>query len=145
MTVTRVNIMQCLPAFSGQLKVDCIGIGVGIILYSRIKKVAVGVHVLAPRSTTPTPDNPAKYANTAIPHAIEAIKKEGAQPPYTIVIAGGAAMAGSAMGAGIGAKVVEAVKEALSNAKMTVSIDKTGGTNIKSMMLDLETGSIQIT
>ncbi len=136
--------MQCFPAVSGQLKLDCIGIGVGIILYSRSKKVAVGVHVLAPRSATPTPDNPAKYANTAIPHAIETIQKEGAQPPYTVAIAGGAAMAGSVAGAGLGVKVVDAVKEALSNAKLNISIEKTGGANIKSMMLDLETGNIQI-
>jgi chemotaxis protein CheD len=144
MTVNSVKIMQCLPAASGELKIDCIGIGVGIILHSSSKKVGVGVHVLAPRSASPTPDNPAKYANSAIPHAIELIEKEGATPPYSVAIAGGAAMAGSPTGASIGEKVVDAVKEAISNAKLNISIDETGGNNIRSMLLNVETGDILI-
>ena len=144
MTTNTVKIMQCIPAVSGLLKIDCIGVGVGIFLHSRYKKVGVGVHVLAPHSATPAPDNPAKYANTAIPHAIELIEKEGAAPPYLVAIAGGASMEGTPIGAGIGVKVIEAVKEALSKAKLNVSIDETGGSKIRSMLLNVETGDMQI-
>ena len=136
--------MQCVSAEAGQLKIDCVGIGVGVVFHNRSRKVGVGVHVLAPRSSGPNPDNPAKYADSAIPYALEMLGKLGAARHYTVAIAGGAAMSGYVTGAGIGAKIVEAVKEALSKEKLTVGIDKTGGSNIRSMILDVETGNIQI-
>jgi chemotaxis protein CheD len=144
MAQTSVKIMQCAIAKEGQLKIDCIGVGVGIVLLSQSKKVAVGLHVLAAHSSTPIPENPAKFANSAIPHALNLLKKEGVGPPYTVAIAGGAGMAGASASMGMGSKVIDAVKEALAAANLKISQDETGGTNIRSINLNISTGKIDI-
>ena len=144
MEQTSVKIMQCAIANSGQMKIDCIGVGVGIILHSRLKKKAAGLHVLVPHSSTPSAPNPVKFANLAIPHVLGLLEKEGVSPPFTVSIAGGAAMEGSPSGKGMGVKVVEAVKNALSEAKLSITVDDTGGSKIRSMLLDIETGKIEI-
>lgn len=137
--------MQCALADKGQMRIDCIGVGVGIILHSRAKKIAAGLHVLVPHSATLSPPNPVKFANLAIPHALALLEKKGVSPPLTVSIAGGAAMEGSPAGISMGTKVVDAVKEALSAAKLSVTQDDTGGSKIRSMRLDIETGKIDIT
>ena len=144
MAKTSVKIMQCAIVKEGQLKVDCIGVGVGIVILSQSKKIAAGLHVLAAHSSTPRPDNPAKFANSAVPHALDLLKKEGGAPPYTVAIAGGAGMAGTSAGMGMGTKVIEAVKEALAAADLKISQGETGGTNIRSINLNIATGKIDI-
>ena len=137
--------MQCVLADSGQMKIDCIGVGVGVFLHSRVKKMAVGLHVLVPRSATPAPPNPVKFANLAVPHALAMLQERGVSAPLSVAIAGGASMEGSPAGISMGSKVVEAVKEALSEANLSVTVDETGGSKIRSMSLDLKTGKIDIT
>ena len=78
MEQTSVKIMQCKTAKKGQLTVDCIGVGVGVIFYDRAKKIGVGLHVLAPRSSAAAPPNPAKFADSGVTHAVELLTKEGA-------------------------------------------------------------------
>ena len=137
--------MHCALADKGQMRIDCIGVGVGIILHSRTKKIAAGLHVLVPHCATLNPPNPVKFANLAIPHALALLEKQGVSPPLTVSIAGGATVEGSPAGISMGTKVVDAVKEALSAAKLSVSLDDTGGSKIRSMRLDMETGKIDIT
>jgi chemotaxis receptor (MCP) glutamine deamidase CheD len=144
MEQTSVKIMQCKTAKKGQLTVDCIGVGVGIVFYDRIKKVGVGLHVLAPHSAIGSPPNPAKFADSGVTHAIDLLVKEGSQLNPSVTIAGGAAMEGSAAGASMGIKVVEAVKEALLKAKLSIAREETGGSKIRSIMLDIDKGQINI-
>lgn len=144
MEQTSVKIMQCKTAKKGLLTVDCIGVGVGVVLYDRVKKVGVGLHVLAPRSATALPPNPAKFADSGVAHAIELLAKEGSQGNPTVTIAGGSAMEGSASGASMGVKVVDAVKEALSRAKLSIAKEDTGGSKVRSIVLDIDKGQINI-
>jgi chemotaxis protein CheD len=134
--------MQCAVASSGVLKIDRVGVGVGVILYSSAKKTAVGVHVLAPNSVSPTAENPAKYANTAIPYALGRLKAKGVGPPLSVAIVGGAAMLQGA--ASMGEKVAAATKDALKEAGLAVKLDKTGGSEVRVMTLDLDTGKIKV-
>ena len=53
-------------------------------------------------------------------------------------------MEGSASGASMGIKVVEAVKEALSRAKLSIAKEDTGGSRIRSIVLDIDKGQINI-
>jgi chemotaxis protein CheD len=144
MTETSVKIMQCTLANSGTIKIDRVGVGVGILLYSQSKKIGIGIHTLAPQSDTPAPVNPAKFADTAIPYAIELFEKEGAAPPFTVAIAGGATMAGAPTNNSVGMKVAQATKAALAKAKINIKTDQTGGSNIRSMILNIDTGEIQV-
>jgi chemotaxis protein CheD len=142
MEQTSVRIMQCRTAKKGQLTVDCIGVGVGVVLYDKVKKIGVGLHVLAPRSATPSPPNPAKFADTGVPHALELLINEGGLANPLVAIAGGAAMEGSNSGTSMGVKVVEAVKEALAKSKLSIFKEETGGSKIRSIALDVEKGLI---
>lgn len=144
MAETSVKIMQCLLADKGILKIDRIGVGVGILFYNQAKKIGIGIHTLAPHADTINPPNPAKFADTAVTYAIKLFEKEGAGPPYTVALAGGATMAGSPVTTNVGLKVAEAAKTALAKAKLNVKIDQTGGSNIRSMILNIDTGEIQI-
>ena len=136
--------MQCSLADKGIIKIDRVGVGVGVVLYSPVKKIGIGIHTLAPQADTPNPSNPAKYADTAIQYAIGLFEKEGASPPFTVAIAGGASMTGSPTTNNVGMKVAEAVKTALTKAKINIRTDQTGGSNIRSMMLNIDTGEIRI-
>jgi chemotaxis protein CheD len=142
MAETSVRLMQCAVASSGVLKIDRVGVGVGVILHSAAKKTAAGVHVLAPNSVSPTPDNPAKYANTAIPYVLDQLKVKAVTPPLSVAIVGGAAMMQD--GGGMGAKVAAAVKDALRDAGLAVRLDKTGGSEVRVMTLDLGTGKVKV-
>lgn len=144
MTETSVKIMQCSLADNGMIKIDRIGVGVGILLYNQAKKIGIGIHTLAPQADSLNPPNPAKFADTAVPHALGLLEKEGAGPPFTVAIAGGASMTGSPTNPNIGLKVAEAAKAALAKAKIFIKTDQTGGSNIRSMTLNIDTGEIQI-
>jgi chemotaxis receptor (MCP) glutamine deamidase CheD len=144
MTETSVKIMQCALADSGTIKIDRVGVGVGILLYSQSKKIGIGIHTLAPQADSAAPSNPAKFADTAIPYAIGLFEKEGASPPFTVVIAGGATMAGAPSKNSVGMKLAEATKAALTKANVRIKADQTGGSNIRSMILNIDTGDIQV-
>jgi chemotaxis protein CheD len=144
MSLTSVKIMQCAVAKAGQLKINCIGVGVGVVIYSSAKKTAAGLHILAAHASSSSPDNPAKYADTAIPYVLELLSKEGVNPPLSATIVGGAVMSGMSSESGMGSKVVNAVKDALRGAKLTINRDETGGSKIRSILLDIETGEIVI-
>jgi chemotaxis protein CheD len=144
MEQTSVKIMQCGIVKKGLLTVDCIGVGVGVIFFDKAKKIGVGLHVLAPHSAMASPANPAKFADTGVLHAVNLLIKEGAATNPLVAIAGGAAMEGSSAGASMGVKVVEAVKEALSKAKISIFREESGGSKIRSLQLDVDKGQINI-
>jgi chemotaxis receptor (MCP) glutamine deamidase CheD len=84
------------------------------------------------------------YANTAIPHDLEALAQRGVKPPFSIAIAGGASMLKSQNASGSSQQVVQAVKDALKAANLSAKIEETGGTKIRSMTLDIDAGKIRI-
>jgi chemotaxis protein CheD len=143
--MTALKIMECAVADQGEIKIDRIGVGVGVILYSPAQKVAAGIHVLAANSGAGTPDNPAKYANTAIPYAMEQLGKKGVKPPLTVVFAGGAEMMNTPPEIRMGPKIVASLTDALKQANLAVKMEKTGGANIRSIHLDIDSGKINIT
>lgn len=145
MSMTAVKIMECAVADQGEIKIDRIGVGVGVILYSPTQKIAVGIHVLAANSVSPTPDNPAKYANTAIPFALEQLGKKGVTPPLTVAFAGGSEMMNMPPEIRMGPKIVASMSDALRKANLAVKMEKTGGGDIRSISLDIGTGKIDIT
>lgn len=53
-------------------------------------------------------------------------------------------MAGSPVGASMGSKVVQEVKDALKAANLNIKTDETGGSNIRSMLIDIEAGNVDV-
>ena len=151
--------MECVLANKGRLKIGHIGAGVGVILYSAGSKVGAGLHILAPHSGPRLPDNPGMYANTAIPYILDQLENQKAKTPFSVALAGGATMLNVSDMASVGPRVVNAVKDALTKGHLTVDevkdalraadlnikIEKTGGSNIRTMVLDIDAGKIKVT
>jgi len=142
---TIVKVTQFAVASSGLLKVIQIGAGVGVIIYSSEKKIGAGIHILAPDSGPKPPNNPCMYANSAIPFILEEIRKKGVRSGFSIAIAGGSSLMGNSGVTNIGPKIVGAVKSELAKNGLNIKLDKTGGTAIRTMILDIDAGKIAIT
>ena len=85
------------------------------------------------------------YANTAIPHALAALTGKGGNAPFSVAIAGGATLRVKQSEQTSGMQIVEATKEALKKAGLQVTLENTGGNNIRCMVLDVNAGKIKIT
>jgi chemotaxis receptor (MCP) glutamine deamidase CheD len=143
MADTVVKVAKFEMASKGLLKIEQIGAGVGVVIHSSANSVGAGLHILGPH-TDSKGSNPIMYANTAIPYALEQLEKNGVKAQMTIAIAGGASMLGQQGAASVGPKVTAAVKDALKKAHLTVKIDETGGPKVRSMILNIDTGKIEI-
>lgn len=136
--------MKCVFANAGVVKIDRIGAGIGIIVYSGASKIAAGTHVLRGRAPQGNSSEPAYYADTVIPFIIEEFKKKGAMPPFSVAVAGGASLMGGAKLVDIGSQLATTVKELLENAKLKVKMEQTGGNSMRSIVLDVDAGKIKI-
>jgi chemotaxis receptor (MCP) glutamine deamidase CheD len=143
MIETSIFPMQCVFVSSGLLKIDNIAVGVGVIIFSPASKVAVGMHLLRAVPTGAKVLNPTYYASTAIPYAVEEIKKRGMTPPFSVAIAGGGAMMPTDKG-DVGAKMTAVVKDGLEKSGFKVKLEKMGGTRIRIMVLNIDEGKIKI-
>jgi chemotaxis receptor (MCP) glutamine deamidase CheD len=144
MDIVTVRFLQSAVVSSGTLKIENIGAGVGMILFSPERKIAAGLHVMAPSSRAMQVKNPIMYADTAIPFVLKEMKKRGASLPFSIAIAGGAGMLGIRNGSDMGRKVVEAVEAVLKERGLFPKVNKTGGAQVRTMILDVDAGKIKV-
>ncbi len=140
---TNIFPMQCVFASSGLLKIDNIAAGVGIIIFSPASKVAVGMHILRAIPASAQVSNPTYYAVTAIPYAVEEIKKREMIPPFSVAIAGGGSMMPTTKG-DVGEKMTSVVKKVLEKSGFDIKIEKTGGSRVRTIILNLDKGKINI-
>lgn len=139
-----VPLLHCDIANSGLLKIDRIGSGIGVIIYDNARRIGAGLHILAAHSGGLKPTNNFMYANTAIPQALAEIGQKGGNGPYSVAIAGGATMLGTQVEQNPKKNIVEAAKEALKQASLQVSLEQTGGSKMRCMVLDIDAGKIKI-
>lgn len=145
MSETSIALLQCGVADSGLLKIDHIGSGIGIVIYDSVRHIGGGLHVLASQSMSLNHPNPLMYANTAIPYALTEISRKGGKAPFSVAIAGGAALRMKQTEQTAGTQSVEATKEALKKNGLRVTLEQTGGNNLRCMVLDIDAGKIKIT
>ncbi|WP_442600923.1 chemotaxis protein CheD [Paenibacillus sp. KN14-4R] len=135
---------------TGVLKTTGLGSCVGLTLYDSRVKVAGMAHVMLPNSDIARePDfNRAKYADTAVPDLIDKMVQLGAMVGrMQAKLAGGAQMfAFSAQqdSMRIGPRNVESCKELLSQYKIPILSEDTGGNFGRTIELDCETGILFI-
>ena len=144
MTITDVKPMKCQFATEGVLKIERIAAGIGIIVYSMPNNLAAGIHVLRGQASSDNPENPAYYANTGLAHIFKEFKSRGASPPFSIAIAGGSSLLSKNGAAGSESALAKAVKHVLAGFRMKAKIDKTGGSQVRTMVLDLDQRKIKI-
>jgi chemotaxis protein CheD len=146
--VIVVDIAQ-VKAAPKPAKLVSIGLGscVGVALYDSHSKVGSLAHIMLPSSSGfDTIDNRAKYADTAIPLAIEKMEKLGASRSRIVAkIAGGAKMF-SFMPRDdyIGKKNVLAVKNVLKREDIRVVAEDTGGNVGRTVELDTTSGKLLV-
>ena len=134
--------MKCEFAREGLLWIDKIATGVGIIVFNSRAKFAAGVHVLRGVSQIKNPPNPAYFADTAIDYVLDEFTKRQAREGLSVAIAGGAAMLSSQED--VGSRLVSAVKEVLVEKHIAVKIESVGGIKLRTMILNIDEGKIQI-
>jgi chemotaxis protein CheD len=121
-----------------------VGSCVALTLYSTRRRQGMLGHIVLPQSRGGA-DNPAKYADTAIPHMLSALEREGVRPSeLTAKIAGGACMFGNGTFSRIGDNNVQAAIEALESAGIGIVGHDAGGKSGRRICFDLATGVVTV-
>ena len=127
-----------------------LGLGscVGVVLYDPTRRIAAMLHVVLPHSRAQSRDDKRfRFADQAIPEAIEKLCAEGAnRRRLKAAIAGGAAMFsfGTASHINIGDDNIRAVREQLRLAHIPILGDDTGGNVSRTLIFDLETAEARV-
>jgi chemotaxis protein CheD len=130
----------------------CYGLGscIGLALWDVRNRVGAMAHVVLPESSLSRGPvvQPAKWADTAVPAALELMASLGANRSTIVArIAGGARML-NVVGAGsrldIGARNIEAVREALRRHDLRLAAEDVGGTWGRTLTLFGGTGRLVV-
>lgn len=130
----------------------CYGLGscIGLTLWDPRSRVGVMAHVVLPESALSRGPilQPAKWADTALPAALEYLAQLGASRTSTVArIAGGARML-NVVGAGsrldIGARNTQAIQEALQRHEVRLQAADVGGTWGRTLTLHVGTGRLVV-
>jgi chemotaxis protein CheD len=115
-----------------------------VTLYSPRRRLGMLSHIVLPKSRN-SPDNPAKYADTAIPHMLSALRCEGVGPKeLTAKVVGGACMFGDNQLSQIGDSNVQAAVQALQDVGIGIAARDAGGNCGRRICFDLATGVITV-
>jgi len=126
-----------------------LGSCVGIALYDAVNKIGGLAHIMLPDSTQArSAENPAKFANTALPLMLDEMIKMGAvKSRVTAKIAGGSQMFTFANATDImrvGERNAEAVRMLLKKMDIRMIADDTGGNYGRTVELRLDTGIYRV-
>ena len=126
-----------------------LGACIGISLYDSQTKIGGLLHIMLPDSTqSRASENPAKFADTGIPLMLDAVLKLGASRSRLVAkMAGGAQMFAFANATDImrvGARNAEAAKRILSDLRIRLLAEDTGGTYGRTVQIDLATGAYRV-
>lgn len=131
--------------------ITTIGLGscVGVVIRDTTLKIGGMVHVMLPDSTAiASNSNPAKFADTGIVHLVELLEKEGcSRKRMEAKIAGGAQMFSFQSKSelqGVGARNVEACKEALTKLGIPIKAEDTGLNYGRTVIFYPENGNYEI-
>lgn len=131
---------------NGQMR-TLLGSCIGLALIDRRLKLAGLAHIVLPDSPQASPENPGKYASTAIPALIQKMQALAGNEKMRLQakVAGGANMfAASGAAPTIGDKNLEAVERLLDEQRITIVGRHCGGEQGRRMTLDPATGIVTI-
>jgi chemotaxis protein CheD len=132
-----------LAAEPGRLT-TIVGSCVAVTLYAPRLRLGMLGHIVLPQSRGGA-DHPAKYADTAIPHMLSALQREGVAPSeLTAKLAGGACMFGDARFSRVGQSNVQAAIRALESAGIGIVGHDAGGNTGRRVCFDLATGAVTV-
>ena len=148
MNEIRVHIGHHAVA-DGTSRLVTIGLGscVAILIHDATAGVGALAHVLLPEAPSGRRvENRARYASTAVPLLLDAMRAIGATGPYTASLAGGAALFGPllAFGGSVGARNIAAARQALTAARVPVVAEDVGGESGRTVSFDVTTGQVKV-
>jgi chemotaxis protein CheD len=121
-----------------------LGSCVAVTLYSARRHVGMLSHIVLPKSRN-TADNPAKYADTAIPYMLSALRCEGLMPKdLAAKVVGGACMFGDNQFSRIGDSNIQAAVQALEDVGINIVARDVSGNCGRRICFDLATGIITV-
>lgn len=149
MAVTVVGISDlAVLAQTGQIVTYALGSCIGVVGYDAQKRVAGLLHVLLPNSRSDLDRatlRPATYADTGIPALVRAMQRLGASPQASrFRMAGGASMLKTSATLEVGRRNMLAVRKAIWKAGLLVEGEAVGGTQPRTMTVDVATGIVTI-
>jgi len=126
-----------------------LGSCVGIALYDTVTKIGGLAHIMLPDSTQArSTENPAKFADTALPLMLnEMIKMGASKARVTAKIAGGAQMftfANATDVMRVGERNADAVRMLLKKMDIRILADDTGGNYGRTVELKIDTGIYRV-
>ena len=133
----------------GHGRLVTIGLGscVAIVIHDPVAKVGGLAHVLLPDAVRGhVIENRARYAKTAVPLLLEAMRALGATGPFVAKLAGGAGLFGNTLsGSGrVGARNIEASRAALRDARITLVAEDVGGDCGRTVTFDVANGRLNV-
>lgn len=132
----------------GTLKTSGLGSCVAVMLHDPVSRVTALAHVLLPSSSvTRNPSRPTKFADEAVPLLVEEMRRAGAAGPLQAKLAGGARMFGALLSAGVnmGARNIEAVRQALRAARIPIVSEDVGGEHGRNVIVDVASFAVLVT
>ena len=143
----NVSIGEMVATADKDLVLVAVGLGscVGVALYEPRSRVAALAHVMLPDSRGQRKD--LRFADVAIPAAVEEMARLGAMPSrIRAVLAGGAAMFqfGPSAHIRIGEQNIEACTRALQELSIPIIASDTGGSSGRTLSLVVATGEVYV-
>jgi chemotaxis protein CheD len=121
-----------------------VGSCVGLVLYHRREKMAAMAHIVLPEAAG-RPGLAGKFADTAIPHMVDLIGKQGANMGGLVaMLAGGAQMFGKQGPLQIGEANTAAVIAAVESLGITIRGTSVGGGKGRRVSFDCATGVLTV-
>lgn len=146
-SLINVGVAQIKIANGPAVLRTILGSCVGICIYDRMKKIGGLAHILLPVDTS-NGTAIEKFADTAIPHMVQMLLKEGAKKEFmSAKIAGGASMfkfeASVTLGQ-IGERNIEETKKMLEKLQIPLVDEDTGGSAGRVIDFYLEDGHLKV-
>jgi len=146
-SLINVGVAQVKIASGPAVLRTILGSCVGICIFDRIKKIGGLAHILLPVDTS-NGTAIEKFAETAIPHMVQMLLKEGAKKEFlSAKIAGGASMfkfeASVSLGQ-IGERNIEETKKVLEKLQIPLLDEDTGGSAGRVIDFFLDDGHLKV-
>ena len=141
---TMVGMGQALAGRGPQRLWSILGSCVAVALCDPKRRAGALSHVVLP-SASGRSGSPGKFADTAVPHLLQLLRKAGVPGDGLVAkIAGGASMFGHSMPMEVGESNVQSIVGALQAAGIRVAAKDVGGNKGRRVTLDCSSGELLI-
>jgi chemotaxis protein CheD len=144
MASVRMGEMSVSAASGDELVAIGLGSCIGLAFVDRTAGVAGLAHVVLPESQGAAGPAP-MFADLAVPELLAAVQKAGARRErLEAVLVGGAKMFALGAGLDIGARNEAAVRQALAQQRLRVTVADTGGSSGRTMRVGVGGGTVSV-